>query len=129
MLRKKKTYPEKRILSQGTMMSNFTFPFNSQKSCKAFCHCPALSSDRFVGGGGVVVEGVGPFWTPMTSIFEGQPTKKKAFSPSKTRVIWVLGAYIYICSIYLSICLFIYLLICLHLFIYLFIYLFWNLGN
>ena len=32
--------------------------------------------------------------TPMTSIFEGQPPKTRPF-PIKTRVIWVLGIYIY----------------------------------
>ena len=32
----------------------------------------------------------------MTSIFEGQPIKTRLF-PTKTRVIWVLGIYIYIC--------------------------------
>ena len=32
----------------------------------------------------------------MTSIFEGQPPKNKAEIPIKTRVIWVLGIYIYI---------------------------------
>ena len=33
--------------------------------------------------------------TQLTSIFEGQPIKTRPF-PSKTRVIWVLGVYIYI---------------------------------
>ena len=56
----------------------------------------------------------------MTSIFEGQPTKKKPF-PSKTRVIWVLGAqYVFI---YLFIYLFTYLFTFTYLY-YLFIYLF-----
>ena len=32
--------------------------------------------------------------TPMTSIFEGQPPKTRPF-PTKTRVIWVPGIYIY----------------------------------
>ena len=33
--------------------------------------------------------------TQLTSIFEGQPSKTRPF-PIKTRVIWVLGIYIYI---------------------------------
>ena len=33
--------------------------------------------------------------TPMTSTFEGQPPETRPF-PLKTRVIWVLGIYIYI---------------------------------
>ena len=48
----------------------------------------------------------GHFWTallfipraPMTSMFEGQPLKTRPF-PGKTRVIWILGMYIYIYNI------------------------------
>ena len=38
--------------------------------------------------------------TQLTSIFEGQPFKTRPFS-IKTRVIWVLGIYIYIDGIWI----------------------------